>query len=283
MRRQIAIVAVVALLGVGLAWAGSQPAVRQEREKPERVLKAEKALAEDLEKLKATHGQVIWIDAPAVAKAFPKDVFFAVRFRQFPVARILPEGLKASNVFVVPGGGKADRLPDARALQKFFHDHLEPVKADGPARTALIAWLSLAPEYVQDGFYKFEVLDKEIVMAGKAAEKDGVEEVLTREVTGRAIVKQGGNGEIGATLVFGEDGKLRDVRQKVKVRPGPRPICQATKLLDPDPLVRRMAEQDLLIMGLAARDYLQEQRARATPELQYAIDRLWRRIVDNAW
>jgi hypothetical protein len=58
-----------------------------------------------------------------------------------------------------------------------------------------------------------------------------------------------------------------------------RPICQATKLLDPDPIVRKMAEQDLLIMGAAARDYLLEQRAKAGPELQAAIDRIWERML----
>src|SRR6184192_2360441 len=67
------------------------------------------------------------------------------------------------------------------------------------------------------------------------------------------------------------------------IRPGPRPICQATKLLDPDPLVRRICEQDLLIMGLSARDYLMEQRARATPELRAALDRLWEKIQKNGW
>jgi hypothetical protein len=64
----------------------------------------------------------------------------------------------------------------------------------------------------------------------------------------------------------------------VELKPGPRPICQATKLLDADPVVRRMAEQDLLVMGRAARPYLDEQRAKAAPELQKAIDRVWERI-----
>jgi hypothetical protein len=283
MRTRITSVAVVGLLAVGFAWAGGRPAVQPEREKPERVLKAEKVLAEHLTELKAAHGQVVWIDAPAVAKALPKHAFFAVRFRQFPVARVLPEGLSASNVFAVPEGGKAQRLADAKALQKFFQDKLAPVKKAEPAKNAVIAWLSIAQEYVQDGFFKFEILDKEIEFKGTAATDGQVEKILTLEATGRAIVKQGGNGEIRATLAFGEDGKLQSVRQEVKVRPGPRPICQATKLLDPDPLVRRMAEQDLLIMGLAARDYLQEQRARATPELQRAIDRLWRRILEQGW
>jgi hypothetical protein len=52
-------------------------------------------------------------------------------------------------------------------------------------------------------------------------------------------------------------------------------------LLDADPIVRRMAEQDLLIMGSAAKSYLDEQRAKASPELRRAIDRLWQRIVDE--
>ena len=43
--------------------------------------------------------------------------------------------------------------------------------------------------------------------------------------------------------------------------------------------VRRMAEQDLRIMGRAARYYLDEQRAQAAPELRRAIDRVWRSMV----
>ena len=67
------------------------------------------------------------------------------------------------------------------------------------------------------------------------------------------------------------------------MHPGVRPICQATKLLDADPLVRRMAEQDILVMGQSAKEYLDEQRANAKPELKAAIDRIWKRIVDEGW
>ena len=66
-----------------------------------------------------------------------------------------------------------------------------------------------------------------------------------------------------------------------KLKPGPRPICHATKLLDPDPVVRAIVEQDLLIMGRAAKPYLDEQRAKASPELQQAIDRIWQRILNE--
>ncbi len=186
----------------------------------------------------------------------------------------MPEGLHASNVFAV--AKKTDKttlIGDAKALKDFFQAHAAPVKNDAAARNALAAWLTLAQEMKQDGFYKFEVLQKEF-----AAEKNGQRE----EVRGRAIVTQGGKGELGATLVF-EDGKLAKATETGKIMPGPRPICQATKLLDRDPIVRKMAEQDLLFMGLAAREYLMEQRAKARPELREAIDRLWRRIEAAGW
>ena len=93
----------------------------------------------------------------------------------------------------------------------------------------------------------------------------------------------GGSGTVTASLTFDDAGKLAKVSEEAKFRPGPRPICQATKLLDPDAIVRKMAEQDLLIMGLAAREYLNEQRAQAGPELRRAIDRLWQRIQKNGW
>jgi len=48
-----------------------------------------------------------------------------------------------------------------------------------------------------------------------------------------------------------------------------------------DPIVRRMAEQDVLVMGRAAKPYLDQVRATARPKLQQAIDRIWQRILDE--
>jgi hypothetical protein len=270
MRILIAVVS-AALLGAGPVGAQGLPGGQTEK-LPENVAKARTQLSEELAKLHANFGQVIWLHEPALTQAFPKDVFFAVRFRQFPVARILPKGMHASNVFVVPDGGKVHRLADDKALGKFFRKHLAPVKADKEAKRAVSAWLSLSQEFYQDGFFVFEILKKEIEV--RKADQG-------LEATGRAMVTRGGNGEIRVTLSFEAEGKLHGEKEAAKIRPGPRPICQATKLLDPDPIVRRMAEQDLLIMGRAARDYLQEQRARANPELRQAIDRLWQRIVEQ--
>jgi serpin B len=48
---------------------------------------------------------------------------------------------------------------------------------------------------------------------------------------------------------------------------GIRPRCPATRLLDPDPVLRATCEDSLLVLGQLAQDYLLEQRATAGPEL----------------
>jgi hypothetical protein len=92
----------------------------------------------------------------------------------------------------------------------------------------------------------------------------------------------GDRGEIAARLTFERSGKLIDIVEKSTLRAGVRPICQATKLLDPDPIVRRMAEQDILVMGLEAKPYLDYIRPQLSPELQAAVDKLWQRILEES-
>jgi len=232
---------------------------------------AEKAKAQLIEHLgaKAKNGQIVYLDAPSLAKSFPDYQFFALRFRQFPVARVLPEGMKASNVFAVSKDGKVEHLKDAKVLEGFFRTHGAAAKNEDTAGALNQGWLTLSQEFIQDGFYAFKL--------GKPEVKTEGGKVVS--ATDTAVVMKGGNGEIRATLTFDNAGKLEKADEVSKIRPGPRPICQATKLLDPDPIVRRMAEQDLLIMGRAAKGYLTEARGKASAELQEAIDRIWERIL----
>jgi len=237
--------------------------------------KGEKQLAEYLAQQKITGGQVVSLAAPPLARNFPDYEFFALRFRIYPVARVMPEGMKPSNIFAVSKDGKIRHLKDEKTLEGFFRTDGPTAKNKDSASDLVVAWLSLSPEFIQDGFYKFEVSKD----SGGGTNGAGVPE----SVTGRAIVVGGGKGDIHTTLKFAKDGKVASASDTVKVRPGPRPICQATKLLDADPIVRRMAEADLLFMGLDARDYLMEQRAKASPALRQAIDRLWQRIQQEGW
>ncbi len=100
-------------------------------------------------------------------------------------------------------------------------------------------------------------------------------------VRGRATVTAGGRGHIEMLMALGAAGGLVNIYERAALVPGVRPICQATKLLDRDPIVRRMAEQDLLVMGRAAKPYLDQVRSTARPKLQEAIDRVWQRILQD--
>lgn len=262
--------AYVLILGISAA-----NALAQDKKVPpdaQKAIDAVRAYIDKLERGKGV-GELSWKGDESVRKTLSDYHIVNARFRIFPVARQVPEGLNTSSIFAVNKDGKVEFIKDVKALEKFVASHGLPASSQETAKTALSAWLNLSQEFHQDGFYKFEVIEKEF-------SHDAVDKKV--RVEGRAMVTQGGNGELRAILRF-EDGKLAKVEEKAALRPGPRPICQATKLLDPDPIVHRMAEQDLLIMGLSARDYLLSQREKAAPELQRAIDDLWQRIEKNGW
>ena len=217
---------------------------------------------------------VVPIAEKMVARIFPEYRFFVLGFRQYPVAQVAPEPLKTRNLFVVAKDGNVQHLTDPKGLEKFFRAGLTAVTDETSAKHSAEAWLRLAEEFTQDGFFKFSIpQDALMAVRSKGAWK----------ASGKVVVAQGGKGEITADLTFTEAGKLTKVEETNTVKPGVRPICQATKLLDADPLVRRMAEQDILVMGRTAQEYLEEQRAKARPKLKQAIDRLWQRIVDEGW
>jgi hypothetical protein len=244
-----------------LGWAGRGAAA--DKDKP--ADDADKAMSDFLTKLKVPGEPVDRVKDEAVGRAFPKYTIFTKIYSPWPIPGPVPDGLKRNNVFAVGPDGKVQLLTDVKGLEAFFKDAAAPAKEEAAAKDAVRAWLRLTQEFQQDGFYKFVLQDDSTKVDGKTA-------------AGKVIVMEGGNGEITAALTFDGDGKLTKVEEGGKLKPGPRPKCQATKLLDPDPVVRWMAEQDLLIMGRPAKRYLDEQRAKAAPELQKAIDNIWERI-----
>lgn len=212
----------------------------------------------------------------ASAEPFPDHILFSVLYPLYPVARIPPEPLQSANVFAVPRkkDGKPVPITDVPALEKFFKEHTRAATTNARVRAAVETWLFAAAALSQDGFYRFTVKPGNVV---KDKDKEGV-----TVCAGEAPVdtRNGDRGEIMATLSF-KDGKLASVETKVNLRPGMRPRCQATKLLDPDPIVRGMAEDAIRFMGRSAKPYLDEQRAKASPELRKAIDRMWRIIEEE--
>jgi hypothetical protein len=175
---------------------------------------------------KATGGDLQVKSDSVLAKVFPDYAFVVVRYRQFPVARVIPEGFKASNLLAIAKETTVSHLKDIKEQEKFFREHAAAARTANDLTDVLSAWLTLSQEHHQDGFYKFEILTKDFDYNKERT-----------QVRGRAVVMQGGNGELTATLDL-EDGKLARVSETAKIRPGPRPICQATRLLDVDPVVR---------------------------------------------
>ena len=210
----------------------------------------------------------------SLAKVAAGSHWFGVLFPQFPVGMEPPAPLKVANVVVVDKDGKVHAFADVPALEKYAKANFPAAKGDKDAIMAMRAWLKLSEHMHDDGFYKFDLgADFPVEVKEKTP-------IAVKGVT--KVKPEGGNkGQIEATITFAPDGKLASVKENVKLIEGIRPICQATKLLDPDPIVRRMAERDLLVLGRMGEEYLQMQRAKANPELRREIDRIWRQIIEE--
>ena len=207
-----------------------------------------------------------------VARTFPNFGFFGVIFRQYPVAVTCPQGqdLKCANVFFVKDG-KVDFFSTLTDLKFLFAAQLGPVPSADSAIDAASTWLRLSEELKQDLFFGFSAPEISYTP------RDDITQVL-----GHVTVISGGEGHIDMVMTLGAAGSLVLISERSAIMPGVRPICQATKLLDRDPIVRRMAEQDILVMGPAAKSYLDQVRATARPKLQQAIDLIWQRILEQS-
>src|SRR5262249_32971914 len=118
--------------------------------------KAEKAVTDFLAE-KKVEGPATLITGEALARVFPGDRFFALVFRQYPVARVAPAPFKSQNVLVMPKRGKVAYFTDTRELAKFFKEHAKPVQDEVTAKGLAAAWLALTQTFQQDGFFKFAV------------------------------------------------------------------------------------------------------------------------------
>jgi hypothetical protein len=206
-----------------------------------------------------------------VGRTFPNFSFFGVIFREYPIAVQCPEtqNLKCANLFVVQNS-HVDVISTIEDLKFFFATNLPPAPTQDAATDADGTWLRFSEESKQDLFYTFSVPDNSYTPR----------EDLT-VVRAHASVATGGDGNIDVLMTLGAAGSFLNILERSALRPGVRPICQATKLLDRDPIVRRMAEQDLLVMGHASKPYLDQVRATAQPKLRQAIDRIWQRILNE--
>lgn len=218
--------------------------------------------------------EIVQIGNEASDYILPGYTFFLLYLIQYPVAYGPPdEQLGTNSLVVIDTSLTITLLPDENYLSSFYRQYQVPITTEEERKLAIKAWLILSQEYKNDGYYTFHISDDDITIEYIVAD------YIEYRITGISRVIAGGEGLIKATATIGVDGMLAYVDEEFELIPGARPICQSTKLLDKDPVVRKMAEQDLLAMGYSAEDYLAAQRAKASPELKQAIDRIWERIL----
>jgi len=216
-----------------------------------------------------------------VDTVFPDLALCSVAKSYSPVPRMDEESSwPAHCVFAVDHGSNVTPIIDAKALEAFFRKNLAPVQGEREAAMAIKAWLTLT-QFLQD-HAPFPIIADSV----KAAKTDGGWMAQGRASAGAGDAagpapKWRDNGFVEVTLIFTADGRLDKVGETIKVRPGLRPICQSSKLLDPDPIVRQMARTELRLMGRSAEEYLKARRQVASPELRKAIDGIWQQILDD--
>lgn len=218
------------------------------------------------------YSRLILIDDKMVRKVFPNNLFYVLRFPQWPIGFALPDPLAYNNIFEFSRDGSFKHVTTTEDLARSIKSEVEATSKE-QAGDALVAWLKLSEELHQDGMYSFS--------EPSISKVDENQYGIT--VSGTVVpAPEGGNtGAISAEISFSRHGKLLTIEEASTLKAGMRPICQSTLLTDANPLVRKMAEQDLLIMGKSCQPYLQYQWSKATPELKKAIERIWQRIVQE--
>jgi hypothetical protein len=137
--------------------------------------------------------------------AFPAHAFFT--------ALGPPDGVKVVCLYAVGRDGRVATIASAADLERWFKANLRRRPHEAAIKTAALVWVRLGQELHQDGFYHFEVKGRG-VRAGKGER---------RTASARAVVTHGGEGAYEAKLTFDREGRLLEVAERAKLRPGDRP------------------------------------------------------------
>lgn len=228
------------------------------------------------QKIDLTGYMLALIGSKETATMFPGYAFVRINIREYPVAYGNPDPLLGlHSIAAVKADSSVEICKDETVLTQFYKVHQRVIPSTTPAdaylKLVMKAWLTLSQELKNDGFYTFAIPDDSL----------SILPTDSYQVSGTSEVVAGGSGAIRAVAYFDNSFFLVRVSEEVSLVPGVRPICQSTKLLDKDPIVRKMAEQDLLTMGASCFDYLAVQRAKASPELKRAIDRIREQILNR--
>jgi hypothetical protein len=143
--------------------------------------------------------KIALVDDPAVHAAFPDDRFFTIQFPRYPLAIKPPAPLKLENLIRVHKDSSVQRIADTDALKKLVEPLFSDKAGRDQIRTALHAFLRLAEEFYQDGYYEFTITDESI---------SAVQQNDHYIATGKATVTRGGKGTVTVTVTTGAAPKI---------------------------------------------------------------------------
>jgi hypothetical protein len=182
------------------------PEPRPRKLTDEEFARAEKLAKARLEKSLGLASYTIGhVKDKSTANAFPAHAFFAVLGP--------PDRVKVVNLYAVGRNGTVATISSTADLKKWFGANLPRRPSAAALETAARAWVRLGQELHQDGYYHFEIECRARVGKGKGW-----------AVVARGKVTSGGDGAYEATLTFDREGKLLEVVERAKLRPGPRPL-----------------------------------------------------------
>ena len=139
------------------------------------------------------------------------NTIYSIRFRGYPVRP--PKPFKMTNLLVVDPDNHVKLLNDEGELKKYFVASLKPLKETDQFRMAIEAWLRVAA-LLQDTYYRFS-FDPTSLRTKSEGDK--------QFVTARSVVREGGRGEIVATVEIDKRGRIIDIKTRYDLIPAERP------------------------------------------------------------
>lgn len=148
-----------------------------------------------------------------VRAVLPNDRFYSIQFMRYPRAVKPPAPLQLGNLVRVSADGTVERIEGSAGLKKLFAKKLASANSQDETRAILLACLHLGEELYQDGYYVFEIRDKDISVV-----RHGDHWVAT----GKATVKKEGGGGSGYVTVTVKTGSRGDITVSSHLKPGVR-------------------------------------------------------------
>jgi hypothetical protein len=149
------------------------------------------------------------VNDEGVRKTFTDDRFYSVHAKKTPRPDMVPKALRTLKLVRVRPDDSVEQIKDIEALKSLLCSKFSHVRDEAQVRAAVLTSLRLAEEFYQDGTMKFTMPQDAVSVSH---EGDRI------VATGKAVVSEGGKGEVQVSLNFGPTGTLKPEDVKISGR-----------------------------------------------------------------